>query len=672
MVQQSLNSNPQKKALYDRMQQDSRASIEKFKSARSGNRIIIPTVVHIIHNFGVENVSDAQVEGAIRVLNEDFQRRSPDTGQITAFFKPLLADVDIEFRLARRDPNGNCTKGITRTVSALTATADDNVKDLISWDTDKYFNIWVVRSISFGAGGYAYYPGTAPTPQDEGVVVLHTQFGPQNSNFAERTLTHEAGHYLNLAHTWGSTNNPGVASNCNTDDDVDDTPNTIGVTGQGCNLNMMSCGFLANVENYMDYSSCGRMFTIGQGERMRAALNNNFGARNNLWTTANLLFTGTDSLRPATLCRPKATILPSNTEICQGDRVSLLGYIDNAPLDTNLKYFWRIPGAVPDTAITATATVTFNTPGFYGATLIARNPAGADTAIISQIIKVNDNGARAALPFSEDFELTNFPDINSVDTVANWQIAGNSRNQVFWQRTTQASSQGIASCVLRNALLQANTINTLTSPTINVAGPTTMWLRFNLAFAARNNNNTDQLRVLVSTDCGKNWQARLVRTVVSFPSLVTTTRMVGGSSFTPLAGEWETVFVNFNRNANRDPIKIRFEMRSGGGNNLYLDDISLTNQAPNSIARELTAQNFKVYPNPLNTESALWVSENTDPEKLLFVAYNSLGQTMDFNPERVDTGKWLLGKSVQTWPSGVYQLQIIQQGEISRFSLVKP
>lgn len=672
MVEQSLRQNPQKKAQYYLMQQAAKSSVEKPKNTTSGNRLIIPVVVHIIHNFGVENVSDNQVEGAIRVLNEDFQRKSPDTGQISAFFKPLLADVDVEFRLAKRDPNGNCTKGITRTVSALTAIADDNVKDLISWDTEKYFNIWVVRSISFGAGGYAYYPGTAPTQQDEGVVVLYTQFGPQNSNFAERTLTHEAGHYFNLAHTWGSTNNPGVASNCNTDDDVQDTPNTIGVTGQGCNLNMMSCGFLANVENYMDYSSCGRMFTLGQSERMRAALNNNFGGRNNLWTQQNLIATGTDSIRPPVLCKPTATIIPSNTEICQGDAVNFLGYIDNAPVDTNLKYFWVIPGGAPDTLRTANATVTFAAPGFYGAKLVAYNPAGADTVLVTNVVKVKDNGSRVSLPFSEDFELATFPEVNLLDTVANWQVEGNSRNNVVFQRTTNTSLQGVASVVLRNSLLQANTISTLTSPTINVAGGTPLWLRFSMAFASRGANNTDQLRVLVTTDCGKTWQARLVRTTTSFPSVVTTSRIVGGNNFVPSINEWSNIFVNFNRSANGRPIQIRFEWKSGGGNNFYLDDIVLSNQGPNSVSDELTSQNFKVFPNPLNESSLLQVSENIDTEKLRLRIFNSLGQEMLFSPELMEKGLYSLGNNLNSWAKGVYQLQIILPNEIHRISLVKP
>ena len=107
--------------------------------------------------------------------------------------------------------------------------------------------------------------------EEDGIVIQHNYTGSIGTSnaYRSRTLTHEVGHWLNLRHPWGNSNNPGLAENCDEDDLVDDTPNTMGWTS--CVLEGTTCGSLDNVQNYMDYSYCGRMFTLGQKDRMRAA-----------------------------------------------------------------------------------------------------------------------------------------------------------------------------------------------------------------------------------------------------------------------------------------------------------------------------------------------------------------------------------------------------------------
>ena len=237
---------------------------------------IIPVVIHIIHTGGNSNISEAQVHNAMEIINDDFNKLNADISSVINEFESIIADVNLEFKLAQLDPSGNCTKGITRTFSELTNEAGENVKELIKWDPSKYLNVWVVSDIESGAGGYSYYPGEAPNDDaNAGIVVLATQFGgigeSNGNNSSKRTLTHEIGHYLNLSHTWGNSNNNNIQENCFDDDGIADTPETIG-TESSCNLDQSTCGSLDNVQNYMDYSSCSRMFTNGQKYAMRAAL----------------------------------------------------------------------------------------------------------------------------------------------------------------------------------------------------------------------------------------------------------------------------------------------------------------------------------------------------------------------------------------------------------------
>ena len=274
-----------------------------------GTVLIIPVVFHIVHNYGPENISDAQVLDQVRILNEDFRLLNPDTTSIVPAFKSIAADCEIEFRLATIDPNGNCTNGIDRIVSPLTENADDNAK-LNPWPENQYLNIWTVRTLGWsGVAAYAYYPGTAPAGAD-GVISQYRYIGSIGSGSpgTARVLTHEIGHCFNLSHVWGSTNSPGVACG---DDNVFDTPWTEGWTS--CNLYGASCGnVIDNVQNYMEYSYCDKMFTQGQKTRMHDALSSPFGGRSNLWTQANLIATGTTGAVTAP-CAPKADFICANS-----------------------------------------------------------------------------------------------------------------------------------------------------------------------------------------------------------------------------------------------------------------------------------------------------------------------------------------------------------------------
>src|SRR5205085_4885972 len=175
--------------------------------------ITIPVVIHIVYNTPQQNISDDQAFSQIGILNKDYRRLNNDTVNTPAPFKPLGADIQVEFCMARRDPGGNPTLGITRTQTNVTTFGlDDAVKFTSSggidgWDRNRYLNIWVCN-LGNNLLGYALYPGGPPAT--DGVVILYTAFGtggvaapPYNLG---RTATHEVGHWLNLIHIWGDDN----------------------------------------------------------------------------------------------------------------------------------------------------------------------------------------------------------------------------------------------------------------------------------------------------------------------------------------------------------------------------------------------------------------------------------------------------------------------------------
>ena len=79
------------------------------------NIITIPVVFHVVYNNTNENISDLQIQSQIDILNEDFRRTNADASNTPSAFQSLAADTEIEFCLAKSDPNGNSTSGITRT-----------------------------------------------------------------------------------------------------------------------------------------------------------------------------------------------------------------------------------------------------------------------------------------------------------------------------------------------------------------------------------------------------------------------------------------------------------------------------------------------------------------------------------------------------------------------------
>ncbi|MEM6269558.1 MAG: M43 family zinc metalloprotease [Bacteroidota bacterium] len=241
---------------------------------------IIPTVVHVIYSNATENISAAQVQSQIDILNEDFGRLNADTVNTPAGFVPVAANSDLEFCLAQIDPNGDPTDGINRVSlngSPFTTTDfQNNIKPTTIWDPDRYFNIWVAN-LQGGLLGYAQFPEAATLPgigtgngvaNTDGVVCLYTSFGRPPANpfpgpyNQGRTATHEVGHWLGLRHIWGD-------GNCAADDFCADTPNSDG-PNYGCATGSVSCGSTDMVENYMDYSddACMNIFTQCQKARM--------------------------------------------------------------------------------------------------------------------------------------------------------------------------------------------------------------------------------------------------------------------------------------------------------------------------------------------------------------------------------------------------------------------
>jgi hypothetical protein len=225
-------------------------------------------VVHVVYAQPAENISDAQIQSQIHVLNQDFRATNPDRSKVPAVWRGLATDSKIQFTLAK----------VTRTeTNEAGFSSDDGVKKSSTGgippvDTAKYLNIWVC-ALRDDLLGYAQFPG-GPAATD-GVVINYRAFGTTGSAHAPfdkgRTATHEVGHYFNLRHIWGD------VPDCSGSDMVSDTPNAAGPNFGEPAWPSVTCNNGPNGDmfmNYMDYvdDAAMFMFTAQQVLRMRATI----------------------------------------------------------------------------------------------------------------------------------------------------------------------------------------------------------------------------------------------------------------------------------------------------------------------------------------------------------------------------------------------------------------
>lgn len=284
-----------------KLEEFTRDFIRKNHQLLNVRKYIIPVVFHVFGtDFAGKTVDDEIIRTALMKTNEDFQGLNDDFHDVDPIFVERRGTLDIEFRLATIDPNGNPTsgvlyypeeKGLARTDSATHAKISK-----IAWNNYKYMNVYICLDL-IGNGqennsGFAWYPNKWMSDLGIARVVYNGRYlyGNTDKEFAS-VLTHEFGHWLNLIHTFeGGCKLP--------NDHIDDTP-MADQPAMGCRGAKNCKDEHINGENYMDYNaSCYKMFTRGQVERMIAALHS--GTREPLWTYSNLEETGTTNIKDFT------------------------------------------------------------------------------------------------------------------------------------------------------------------------------------------------------------------------------------------------------------------------------------------------------------------------------------------------------------------------------------
>ena len=275
---QQMLQDPAKAKAYEKTENQIRNWVQEHGSEhRMGNVITIPVVVHVVYRTSVQNISQAQIQSQIDVLNADYRKLNTDIGSVPTAWQGIAADAEIQFCLAQRDPNGAPTTGINRvqtTVNSFGINGDpvksSSTGGADAWPASQYLNIWVCN-LGGGLLGYAQFPGGAAAT--DGVVIGYNFFGNTGAVSAPynkgRTTTHEVGHWAGLYHTF--------QGGCTTtNDSVSDTPAEKSAA-YGCPTGRDTCTGTKfpgqdPIRNFMDYTddSCMNTFSAGQIARMQS------------------------------------------------------------------------------------------------------------------------------------------------------------------------------------------------------------------------------------------------------------------------------------------------------------------------------------------------------------------------------------------------------------------
>jgi hypothetical protein len=581
------------------------------REAQANPVIYIPVVFHIVHNGDAigtgENISDEQVISQLPALDRDFNGLDPDQVNVPLPFQSLVGNVGFKFCLAKFDPDGNPTTGIIRHQFAQTTwntetDIDQNLKPATIWDRSRYLNIWSVRMggdlASNGVLAYSSFPFFGNANAD-GIVARYNTVGTTGSIMAGfqkgKTLSHEAGHYFGLLHTWGT------GAGCGDQGDfVADTPDQDDLNFGCPAFPRVSCANSAPngdmFMNYMDYSDddCRNMFTIGQTSNMRGIID---GFRTSLKTASTQCFYSLD----ASIVK---VILPKDT-ICSLDFTPVVMLKNEGQTTlTSATFYFQIDGAgvqvfnwngsiasqselgifLPAQSVAA-GTHTFDISVGSVNGQAADNFAGNNEA--ASTFYAYAGSSAGSIPAAEGFE-------NGLPAT-DWSIL-NPNSDATW------TPEFYGAYGLSSACMKIDNFSYLTNPNKKKDAITTAsWdlsavtnpeLKFDVAYTRRDSVKSDSLNVYYSLNCGSSWTK-----IWNQKGSELATAANQATLFTPTPSDWKTVTVPLAGLGGFSKVSFKFENVTGWGNVLYLDNVNISSNAALAVQNQ-SDESISIFPNP--------------------------------------------------------------------------
>jgi hypothetical protein len=574
----------------------------KVRPGRVGG-YTVPVVVHIIHKnepVGTgTNLSVEQIQSQLDVLNRDFNRTNPDASQTPSEFQSVAGQIEIEFVLAKQDPDGNVSDGIVRVrgaKSTWTISDEETLKATSYWPAENYLNIWVA-DLSSSLLGYAQFPVSDLSGMEsavnnritDGVVIDYTVFGCEdfgafnlNSDFRKgRTTTHEVGHFFGLRHIWGDDN--GACSGSG--DYVADTPDQ-GNNTSGCLTHpQTSCSAHKMFQNYMDYTNddCMNLFTQGQVSRMITVLEN---------SPRRLSLLSSPGASEPTPAMNSFAIVSNDLgrHECAGIHdlnITVINdginSITSAKFRLTINNDTREQSVLFDIPLPSEAVTKVN----LGNVVIQ---SGTNKLLV-QVVSINES------PDDEDddnilesscyaFFATTLPFDENFDSMpALWHeddVAGN----IDWAAGTAANVDDFNSALMLNFFGSASLAasNFLFTPAFDLTSSDKHYLVFDVAYAQSASTDNDGLKIYLFSDCGNDpVETGVLIYDKNGKSLSSTS--ISSTAFVPLSpSHWRQEIVDISSFSGKQNVRFALRGINDQGNNVYVDNVHVTQEVVENVS----------------------------------------------------------------------------------------
>lgn len=387
----------------------------------------------------------------------------------------------------------------------------------------------------------------------------------------------------------------------------------------------------------MDYSYCARMFTQGQKLRMHAALNSTVANRDNLWSPANLVATGTDGVIDY-LCEAKFTA--NRRVICAGETVT---FTDVSYNGVNQRQ-WTFEGGDILNSKDSIVQVVYNNSGKYNVSLSSGDGITTlNTSESDYVIVMENPGSVTGL--NESFEVVNLID-------ARW-VVENDDMPINWERINYGFESD-HSFYINNFDGNKGLNYAFHSIPIDASSMSQLKIFFDYSFAKTTSNNSDLLKVQISNDCGITWATR--RTLSANSSLNTMTDTITDPFFPMIDENWAEEEVTVSTAIYLvNNLMVRFLFESDKGNNVFIDNIRISSTETVGL-NDNSKDNLKLYPNPSNDKLNIALTEDYTNGRLeICDVFGKLIKSVKLNGE--------LSQSIQVddIAEGQYNVRFISQ-----------
>ena len=293
-----------------------------------------------------------------------------------------------------------------------------------------------------------------------------------------------------------------------------------------------------------------------------------------------------------------------------------------------------------------------------GTATVAISSADPTPNTVDAGLNVIDPSNTTAIPYTTDFTAAGFP-------YANWRNE-NPDGGIGWDIYGSATAQGNVALILTYYYDVVGQLDYLVTAPYNLSNASNPGLNFKVANRRYSATYYDKLSVEVSTNCDGPWTQVWTK---ESAALATGADFGSGVWEPTAASDWRSEGVSLANYANSPSLFVRFVSENHYGNNVFIDDINVTDNFVGVENVEIVNANLNAYPNPANSNTNVnFALANASDVQMNII--NMLGENVYSN----DFGTLAAGNynevvNFNNMPNGLYLVNLNVNGKVSTLRL---